>query len=169
MSRLRLLTPALIAALVCAAPAHAGGEGGGGSEGPGNVTKARFSLVSDADLEAEAAAEEFAAPDYNHVDLPKMAAPIVEEDGRLVAYAFVGARLRLKSGVDVWRVRARNHLVLDALVKVSHSHPLPRDGRSGFDMDPVRDAWLAAARRHLDEGWVEGIELVGGDMRLLSN
>mgnify|MGYP006283336761 CR=1 FL=1 len=157
----------LVAALLCAAPAHAMSEDSG-SDGPGNVTKAQFSLVSDADLEAEAAAEEFAAPDYNHVDLPKMAAPIVE-DGRLVAYAFVGARLRLKSGVDVWRVRERNHLVLDELVKASHSHPLPRDGRSGFDMDPVRDAWLAAAGQHLEHGWVEGVDLVGGDMRLLSN
>ncbi len=167
MSFARTLIFASIAALVSAAPSYAFGEGGG-AEGPGNVIKAQFDLVNDADLEAEAAAEEFAAPDYNHVDLPKMAAPIVE-DGRLVAYAFIGARLRLKPGVDVWRVRERNHLVLDALVKVSHAHPLPRSGRSGFDMGPVREAWLSAAREHLESGWVEDINVVGGDMRLLSN
>ena len=167
MMSVRPLISALTFALVCAGPAFAGGDEGG-STGPGNVIKAQFDLVSDADLEAEAAAEEFAAPDYNHVDLPKMAAPIVA-DGRLVAYAFVNVRLRLKPGVDVWRVRERNHLVLDALVKASHTHPLPRSGRSGFEMDPVRDAWLAASRVHLDGDWVEGVDVIGGDMRLLSN
>ena len=166
MVHARLLISVLTLALSCAAPAFAGGDEGG-STGPGNVIKAQFDLVNDADLEAEAAAQEFAAPDYNHVDLPKMAAPIVA-DGRLVAYAFVNVRLRLKPGVDVWRVRERNHLVLDALVKASHTHPLPRSGRSGFEMEPVREAWLSAARVHLESGWVEDVGVIGGDMRLLS-
>lgn len=63
-----------------------------------------------------------------YVDLQPVAVPIVV-DGRLVNYVFVSVRVNLKGGADVIKLRDKEPLFRDALVRDAHRTPfvLPND------------------------------------------
>lgn len=63
-----------------------------------------------------------------YVELQPVAMPIVA-DGRLVNYVFVSVRVNLKAGADVSKVRDKEPLFRDALVRDGHRTPfvLPTD------------------------------------------
>jgi hypothetical protein len=75
-----------------------------------------------------------------YVDLQPVAIPIVI-DGQLVNYVFVYARVNLKFGVDVTKLRDKEPFFRDALVRDAHRTPfiVPSDWRK------IDEAKLTAA------------------------
>lgn len=160
----------LLAACMLTQPALARGEAGPAErERPSNIFKASFTWAEiSGPNEADEAADAFAPPDYNYVDLPHTVAPIVS-NGRLVGYAFVMARLRLEDSVDMWRVREKSHLLLDVLVHTLHDTPFDLSGAAGFDDAAAREALLSALGQALPEGWVLDVVMLGRDVRMLGD
>ncbi|MEO1038050.1 MAG: hypothetical protein AAFX09_00765 [Pseudomonadota bacterium] len=163
----RIVLP-LAASLCLSAPVFAGGGEEDAPRRPSNIIEASFTWDEIREPgEDENPYAEFEAPDYNHVDLPQTVAPIVR-DGRLVGYAFVMARVRLDESVDIWRVREKAHLLLDALVRTIDDHPVQQIAAGEFDDSDARQAWLDALTSALPEGWVVDVSLLGQDVRMLS-
>lgn len=77
---------------------------------------------------AARAGEEKSKEVGQYVDLQPVAMPIVV-DGRLVNYVFVYARVNLKAGADIIRLRDKEPMFRDALVRAGHRTPfvLPND------------------------------------------
>ncbi|THD62937.1 MAG: hypothetical protein E8A49_06145 [Phenylobacterium sp.] len=62
------------------------------------------------------------APAGQYVDLQPVALPIVA-DGRLVNYVFVYVRVNLKASADITKVRDKEPMFRDALVRDGHKTP----------------------------------------------
>jgi hypothetical protein len=75
-----------------------------------------------------------------YVDLQPVGMPIVV-DGQLVNYVFVYVRINLKGGVDASRMREREPLFRDALVRAGHRTPFVAAG----DWRRVDEAKLVSA------------------------
>src|ERR1700679_2679300 len=75
-----------------------------------------------------------------YVDLQPVALPIVV-DGRLVNYVFVYVRVNLKASADVTKVRDKEPMFRDALVRDGHRTPFVLPG----DWQKVDEARLIAA------------------------
>jgi hypothetical protein len=75
-----------------------------------------------------------------YIDLQPVALPIVVQ-GRLVNYVFVYVRVNLKNGVDVTKMRDKEPMLRDALVRDGHRTPfvVPTDWKR------VDEARLVAA------------------------
>ena len=148
-----------------AAPPEKGEEGGETRE---NVRVSSFKLPNDYDDEAEAIAEAFAPPEEgSYVDLPSMNVPVVAGD-RLMGYAFVMVRFHLKDGADDWDVRDEAHILLDAGVRIAHRVPFGYAGPESFTSEATRAALAEGFDGLLEGAPIERIELLGGDMRLLT-
>jgi hypothetical protein len=75
-----------------------------------------------------------------YVDLQPVAMPIVV-DGQLVNYVFVYVRINLKGGADVGRIREKEPVFRDALVRDAHRTPFVLPG----NWEKVDEAKLVAA------------------------
>ncbi len=105
-------------------------------------------------------AAEQAAPSQRSVALAPVALPVIL-DGRLVNYVFLDARLQLRPGADVDRVRAREPYFRDLLVRTAHSRPFSRPGDPlHLDEGAIRAVLLQAAPRLVGPGQVVGVEIV---------
>jgi len=165
---MKCFAPPFIAACLLSAPAVSlDGADPAESERPSNIFKANFTWAEvGGPSDAEAAADAFAPPEYNYVDLPHTVAPITSE-GRLVGSAFVMARLRLDEKVDMWRVREESHVLLDVMVRTLHETPFEYRSAGDFDDSAAREALLGAVNQALPEGWVVDVTMLGRDVRML--
>lgn len=151
------------AAALSAPPSDSAAQG----EARTNVRVSSRNLPNDLTASAEAAASEFQAPSTPYVDLPNINVPVVR-GGQLIGYAFVVMRLHLAEGADEWRVRDRSHFLLDTAVRAAHA--LPYESLGGEEVDPSALAGELESRLEavLDSPLIERVELLGGDLRLVS-
>lgn len=167
----RLILAALLGAGL-AAPALAG-AGPSAPAGPeegarANVHVSSFRLPNDINEQTRAIEEAFAPPEAGtYVDLPSINVPVVR-GGALQGYAFVMVRLHLAEGVDDWRVRDQSHFLLDSAVRAAHRAPFEHAGADAYDDTATRAALEAAITAHMPAASLARIELLGGDVRLVS-
>lgn len=163
----RLLISGLAAALALGSPAYAGEGPAAAREGAGNIHMSGYKLPNDLTMEAEEIENAFAPPDAAYVDLPSMNIPVVRGE-RLVAYAFVMVRLHLRDERDEWRVRDESHYLLDAAVRRAHHVPFQLVQGERYDDSATRAALLETIHEVVGSDLVERVELLGGDIRLIS-
>lgn len=136
-----------------------GGDSGGGHSGASNRIQAGFTLTSDA-AEAEPPEDE-----GRGVEIPTVVTPVFE-DGRLLNYIFVNARLIVKDGLDPWKVRDQAHILRDAMVRAAHHESLadPSDPRA-LDREKAAQVWQAAANEALRSDSVVDVQFLSVDSR----
>ena len=158
---------ALLLALICAAPAWAAPPAGGSGEGGNSRTISGIVMPNDVERRSAEIAEEFEEPDGAYVNLPMVAAPVVDGSGRMTAYVFLRPRLLLAAEGDVAFVNARAHRLLDAYTRAVHADPPSEGGEEGFDQAAAQRLILDISREMVGRERVRGLDLLGGDMRRL--
>ncbi len=150
----------LAPALMLANPALAGGGKKGGKAG--NRIKAEWTVEND--VLPPPLPELDQAQATRAVDIPVVVAPISIE-GRLVNYAFVSIRLVLDGSADAWKMRAKAHIMRDAIVRASHEYGFGKDGeRSMLDKERTIALVRDAVAPWVDESQLEHIEVISVDM-----
>ncbi len=134
-------------------------RGDAGGHSAANRIQAGFTLTSDA-AEAE-------PPEDNGrgVEIPTVVTPVFE-DGRLLNYIFVHARLIVKKGLDPWKVRDQSHILRDAMIRAAHHESLadPSDPRV-LDRDRAAKVWQAAANEALHSDSIVAVQFLSADSR----
>jgi len=124
---------------------------------------------SDREARAEAALEAF-GPDEencpNYAGSSVLVAPVVHRE-ELVGYAFITPRLCLARGVSEFAVTRQMHFIFDRMVRAAHRAPMTLDADMSVDREATRAAMLAAAQEVAGADRVEGLQLLGGDVRAL--
>lgn len=151
----------ILAFLISAAPALAEEKrkASAGDSGASNRIQAGFTLTSD-DAEPELPDD-----DGRGVEIPTVVTPVFE-DGRLLNYIFVNARLIVKDGLDPWKVRDQAHILRDAMVRAAHQESLAdsADPRT-LDRNRAAEVWLAAANDALHADSIVEVQFVSADSR----
>lgn len=156
---MKIAAPLILVLVLWAVPAHAAPPREGGSR----IVSA-IEMPNDIERRSAEIAEEYSEPDGAYANLPMVAAPVVDEDGRMTAYAFLRPRLLLAEEGDAERAHERAHEMLDGFTRAVHTRPLPANGQ-GFDESGAQADFLALARDTLGAERVRGLDLLGGDMR----
>jgi len=169
----RLVFAFLAGLILCgglAADAFAGGGGGGGggsSRGSGaRVVVAPSFTAPDPFGEANAGAEEELESDSRDILLPVVVAPL-SQDGRLTGYAFINTRVRLREGVDHWRIREQLHFVLDELIRSVHEDSVSRADGSSPDPERVEAVFTATLAEVYGENIIGTFDIISSDLRLI--
>lgn len=80
--------------------------------------------------------------DPKNIEIPVVPAPLVQADGTLTGYAFVGIRVRAREPSDAEKIKEDLPEVQDAIVRAINANPV----RSGLEVDRLRAQLLKRIR-----------------------
>ena len=97
------------------------------------------------------------------VELPGLVIPVAD-DGKLVNYLFVSARIVVADGHDHWEFREQGHVIRDRILKAAHRHSFAMDGsKMELDKDATTKRITEAVETLFGEGCVAKVEFVSVD------
>lgn len=152
---------------VTAPPPADDGHGGGSDETAENVHVSSYQVPNDV-AAAEQAEIDAANPpdDGRYVDMPNLNVPVVQND-RLIGYAYVLVRYHMPDNADEYRIREKIHILLNELVRTSHSTPFVRTGRDSYDSTATHELWLEVSGHIVNPELITDIQIIGSDIRFL--
>lgn len=124
------------------------------------LLSAAFTLVAGDALASGKPEEEKAAPAAQYVELLPVALPIVAY-GEVVNYIFVYVRIDLAANVDATRMRAKEPVFRDALVRAGHRTPFnSATSYTAIDEAKLKAAMLREAGAIAGKGAVKGVTVI---------
>lgn len=99
-------------------------------------------------------------PAGTNVDLPNMMAPLTNDDGKLLGYAYLSARLTTSSDGISTAVREKLPFIQDAILRNVNAEPISvPDDPEKVDIDGVEKRLLAEAAKVMGSGKVKHITI----------
>lgn len=159
---------ALILSLGFGSTAFASGEGGGGEESPSSNSSNNNLVLNFTMPGAEVVAEEIdeGPDDPRVIILPTVVVPM-SNNSRLTGFAFLRVHWRVGDNVDIWAARGRAQFALDALVRTGYGNVLSNESGTAIEHDRAAELWAETLVDLFGESWVDTVEVVGNDMRLV--
>ncbi|HEY5239207.1 MAG TPA: hypothetical protein VIJ62_12560 [Rhizomicrobium sp.] len=106
------------------------------------------------------AASKDAPPPGSSVEMPYLIAPMIDSDGKLLAYAYVSTKIVTNSPDDAVEVRNKTPFIQDAFVRDVNAAPFAKQGDpTTVDQPILQGRLLADVRKIVGENRIAAIEI----------